>query len=85
MHAVAGRVVREALFPLRWAVAALQRDLLAGTDRDWLACMFPPIVDGGAFRPFAFARYLPEFGYSRLFSRVPIAASFRQIRGGTGS
>ena len=28
-----------------------------------LAYMFPPIVDGGAFRPASFARYLPEFGY----------------------
>lgn len=29
-----------------------------------LAYMFPPIIDGGAIRPAAFARYLPEFGYS---------------------
>ena len=29
-----------------------------------LAYMFPPIVDAGGFRPAAFARYLPEFGYT---------------------
>ena len=29
-----------------------------------MAYMFPPIMDAGAFRPAAFARYLPEFGYS---------------------
>ena len=28
--------------------------------------MFPPIVDGGAFRPTAFARYLPDFGYQPI-------------------
>jgi glycosyltransferase involved in cell wall biosynthesis len=33
--------------------------------------MFPPIVDGGAFRPTAFARYLPEFGYEPLVLTRP--------------
>lgn len=36
-----------------------------------LAYMFPPIVDGGAFRPTAFARYLPEFGYEPLVLTRP--------------
>jgi glycosyltransferase involved in cell wall biosynthesis len=36
-----------------------------------LAYMFPPIVDGGGFRPFAFARYLPEFGYEPIVLTRP--------------
>jgi glycosyltransferase involved in cell wall biosynthesis len=36
-----------------------------------LAYMFPPIVDGGAFRPAAFARYLPEFGYEPVVLTRP--------------
>src|SRR5262249_13999438 len=36
-----------------------------------LAYMFPPIIDGGGFRPAAFARYLPEFGYSPLVLTRP--------------
>jgi hypothetical protein len=36
-----------------------------------LAYMFPPIVDGGAFRPTAFARYLPEFGYEPVVLTRP--------------
>jgi len=36
-----------------------------------LAYMFPPIVDGGGFRPAAFARYLPEFGYEPLVLTRP--------------
>src|SRR5262249_27812460 len=36
-----------------------------------LAYMFPPIVDGGAFRPASFARYLPEFGYEPIVLTRP--------------
>jgi glycosyltransferase involved in cell wall biosynthesis len=36
-----------------------------------LAYMFPPIIDGGGFRPFAFARYLPEFGYEPIVLTRP--------------
>jgi len=36
-----------------------------------IAYMFPPIVDGGAFRPAAFARYLPEFGYEPIVLTRP--------------
>jgi glycosyltransferase involved in cell wall biosynthesis len=36
-----------------------------------IAYMFPPIVDGGAFRPTAFARYLPEFGYEPIVLTRP--------------
>ena len=31
-----------------------------------LAYMFPPIVDAGGFRPLAFARYLPGFGWDPI-------------------
>jgi Glycosyltransferase Family 4/Glycosyl transferases group 1 len=40
-----------------------------------LAYMFPPIVDGGGFRPFAFARYLPEFGYQPIVLTRPDTAN----------
>ncbi len=33
--------------------------------------MFPPIVDGGGFRPTAFAKYLPEFGYEPIVLSRP--------------
>ena len=36
-----------------------------------LAYMFPPILDGGAFRPLAFARYLPDFGYEPVVLTRP--------------
>ena len=38
--------------------------------------MFPPIVDAGAFRPLAFARYLPEFGYDTTVLSRPDFANF---------
>src|SRR5579862_9560987 len=41
-----------------------------------LAYMFPPIVDGGGFRPFAFARYLPEFGYEPTVLTRPDSSGF---------
>jgi glycosyltransferase involved in cell wall biosynthesis len=37
--------------------------------------MFPPIIDGGGFRPFAFARYLPEFGYEPIVLTRPDTAN----------
>jgi len=40
-----------------------------------LAYMFPPIIDGGGFRPFAFARYLPEFGYQPIVLTRPDTAN----------
>src|SRR6266487_3641809 len=50
-----------------------------------LAYMFPPIVDGGAFRPTAFARYLPEFGYEPIVLTRPDTANLpvdpRQLEG----
>lgn len=36
-----------------------------------LAYMFPPIVDGGAFRPKSFATYLPDMGYDPLVLTRP--------------
>jgi glycosyltransferase involved in cell wall biosynthesis len=36
-----------------------------------LAYMFPPIVDAGGFRPLAFARYLPGFGWDPIVLTRP--------------
>lgn len=36
-----------------------------------LAYMFPPIVDAGGFRPLAFSRYLPDFGYEPIVLTRP--------------
>ncbi len=36
-----------------------------------IAYMFPPIVDGGAFRPTAMARYLPEHGFDPIVLSRP--------------
>jgi len=36
-----------------------------------LAYMFPPIVDAGGFRPLAFARYLPAFGWDPIVLTRP--------------
>jgi glycosyltransferase involved in cell wall biosynthesis len=36
-----------------------------------LAYMFPPIVDAGGFRPLAFSRYLPEFGWDPIVLTRP--------------
>ncbi len=40
-----------------------------------LAYMFPPIIDAGGFRPLAFARYLPEFGWEPIVLTRPDSGS----------
>jgi glycosyltransferase involved in cell wall biosynthesis len=40
-----------------------------------LAYMFPPIVDAGGFRPLAFSRYLPEFGWDPIVVTRPDSGS----------
>ena len=40
-----------------------------------LAYMFPPIVDAGGFRPLAFARYLPGFGWDPIVLTRPDSGS----------
>lgn len=40
-----------------------------------LAYMFPPIIDAGGFRPLAFSRYLPEFGYEPIVLTRPDSGS----------